>query len=90
MRQKKGFVLHKVCDQNILVAEGKENIDFNDIIRMNTTATFLWEHLVEKDFTIDDMVRLVCGEYDIEETTARTDCEELAQAWLEAGIITEE
>ena len=35
MRIKKGFVLRDVCGEKIVVAEGKENIDFTKIINMN-------------------------------------------------------
>ena len=43
MRIKKGFVLRDVCGEKIVVAEGKENIDFTKIINMNESAAFLWE-----------------------------------------------
>ena len=35
MKIKKGFVLRDICGENIIVAEGKENIDFTKIISMN-------------------------------------------------------
>ena len=43
MRAKKGFKLRNICGENIIVAEGKENIDFTNIISMNETSAFLWE-----------------------------------------------
>ncbi len=88
MKKKKGFVLHKVCEQNIIVAEGKENIDFNNLITMNPTAAFLWEKMGEGDFTVDDMARALTSEYDIDIENALNDCEELSQQWLKAGIIS--
>ena len=35
MKAKKGFNLRNVCGEQIIVAEGKENIDFSNIISMN-------------------------------------------------------
>lgn len=35
MKAKNGFNLRTVCGENILVAEGEENIDFSNIISMN-------------------------------------------------------
>ncbi len=88
MKKKKGFVLHRVCEQNIIVAEGKENIDFNNLITMNSTAAFLWEKLGDEDFTVDDMARALTSEYDIDKENALNDCEELSQQWLKAGIVS--
>ena len=49
MRAKKGFKLRNICGENIIVAEGKENIDFTNIISMNETSAFLWEQIEQKD-----------------------------------------
>ena len=43
MKIKKGFVLKDICGESIIVAEGKENIDFTKIISMNESSAFLWE-----------------------------------------------
>ena len=42
MRQKKGFVLRNVCGDNVIVGEGLEQINFNKLLTLNDTATFLW------------------------------------------------
>ena len=39
MKAKKGFNLRNVCGEQIIVAEGKENIDFSNIISMNDHET---------------------------------------------------
>lgn len=86
MRTKKGFVLHNVCGENVVIAEGRENIDFNNIISMNETAAYIWEHLTGKDFTEEDMAEVLLKEYDVDKATALADCKSLAARWLEAGI----
>ena len=86
MRTKKGFVLHNVCGENVVIAEGRENIDFNNIISMNETAAYIWENLTGKDFTVKDMADVLLKEYDVDEATALADCKSLAERWLEAGI----
>lgn len=87
MKLKKGFILREVCSENIIVAEGKENIDFNAIISMNETATFIWQNVSSTEFTISDMVTCLLNEYEVEEDTALADCTELAKQWIDAGII---
>jgi len=87
MKVKKGFVLRDVCGEHIIVAEGRENIDFNNIISMNDTAAFVWSKILEKEFTVDDMTDCVTEEYDIDRDTALNDCTALASQWIEAGIV---
>ena len=87
MRTKKGFRLRNVCGENIIVAEGIENIDFSQIISMNETSSYLWENVVGKDFTEDDLVSLLTSEYEVDADTAGKDVRELVEKWEKAGII---
>jgi hypothetical protein len=56
---------------------------------MNESSTFLWKELQGSDFTVDDMVRLLTDEYEVDADTARRDAEALCQKWIEAGIAEE-
>jgi len=88
MKAKKGFNLREVCGQQIIVAEGKENIDFSNIISMNESSAYLWENVQTRDnFTADDLVELLLQEYEVDESTARKDAETLLAQWQEAGIV---
>lgn len=58
MRTKKGFELRNVCGENIIVAEGKENIDFSQIISLNESAAYLWKNIQDKDFNTEDLVSI--------------------------------
>lgn len=86
MKAKTGFNLRNVCGEQVIVAEGRENIDFSNIISMNETSAYLWNAIQDKDFTVDDLVKLLTQEYDVDELTARKDAQALANQWLEAGI----
>ncbi len=86
MKAKTGFNLRNVCGEQVIVAEGRENIDFSNIISMNETSAYLWNAIQGKDFTVDDLVKLLTQEYDVDEQTARKDAQALAKQWLEAGI----
>lgn len=86
MKAKTGFNLRNVCGEQVIVAEGRENIDFSNIISMNETSAYLWNVIQGKDFTVDDLVKLLTQEYDVDEQTARKDAQALAKQWLEAGI----
>jgi Coenzyme PQQ synthesis protein D (PqqD). len=89
MKTKTGFRLRNVCGENVIVAEGIENIDFSKIISMNESAAYLWQKVEGKSFTIDDLTRLLCEAYEVDEETAKADSQTVLQQWLDAGIAEE-
>ena len=88
MKVKNGFNLREVCGENIIVAEGDENIDFSNIISMNESSAYLWQEVQKLDnFTIDTLTQLLCEQYEIDEETAKKDVTTLATQWAAARII---
>ena len=87
MKTKKGFKLRTVCGENIIVAEGIENVDFSRIISMNETSAYLWKKIQGIDFDENTLAGLLLEEYEVNEATARSDAKALVEKWLEAGII---
>lgn len=87
MKEKKGFNLRNVCGEQIIVAEGKENIDFSNIISMNESSAYLWKELSGKEFSVEDMAELLEKEYEVDHATALADCAQLAGLWKNAGIV---
>ena len=87
MKTKKGFNLRQVCGENVIVAEGVENIDFSSIISMNESSAYLWNNIQGKEFDKNDLVELLTQEYDVAADTAAKDVEALVAQWLKAGII---
>ena len=86
MKIKEGFELREICGENIIVAKGVQNIDFNKIISLNETAAYLWKAIVGKEFTPESMAELLRMEYEVNEATALADAQELAKAWQDAGL----
>jgi len=87
MRIKEGFQLRTICGENIIVATGFKNIDFSKIISLNESATLLWKGLLDRDFEVEDMVKLLTDEYEVDEATARKDVEAVVKQWQEIGLI---
>lgn len=87
MKAKPGFNLRVVCGENIIVAEGEENIDFSNIISMNESSAYLWQNIQGKEFTHEDLVGLLTQEYEVDDATALKDVKALTELWLQAGII---
>ncbi len=86
MRIKKGFELRKVCGENIIVAYGKENIDFNKVISLNESATYLWENIADKDFDAETLASLLQQEYEVDAETATRDAKALLDEWIKVGL----
>lgn len=87
MRIKKGFELRQVCGENIIVAYGIANIDFNKVISLNESATYLWKNIVDKDFNADTLADLLCKEYEVDAETAKRDAQALLDEWTKVGLI---
>ncbi len=94
MKAKSGFKVTDVCGSHIIIAEGKENIDFSNIISMNDSALLLWNSIQGKDFTVEDLADILQDNYQLDDNTplprqqALSDAQEMADQWKEAGIIT--
>ena len=87
MKVKKGFELQEVCGEFIIVPAGVENVDFSKIISLNETAADIWKSVAEmEEFSIDDMVKILLEQYEVDEETAREDCAKIAERWKEMGL----
>lgn len=87
MRIKKDFNLREVCGEYIIVAEGKENIDFCNIISMNESSAYLWKEIQDKDFDAEYLAELLTNQYDVDKETALKDTNNLVNQWIDAGIV---
>jgi len=87
MRAKNGFKLREVCGEKIVVAEGRENIDFSKIISMNESSAWLWEQIQGKEFDANELARLLCEEYEVDKEKALADSKALMEQWREADIV---
>lgn len=87
MRIKKGFVLRELVGQKIVTGEGLEQIDFNKLVSLNSSAAYLWEHMVSREFDLETMVDLLLERYDIERSVALKDARALLDNWKSIGLI---
>lgn len=88
MKIKKGFVLRKVCGENVIVGEGLDAINFGRMLCLNETAAWLWEKTQEiGDFTADSLVTALCTEYEVDKEQALTDVKDTLENWQKLGVI---
>ena len=86
MKIKKGFILRKVGEQNVVVAVGEASRSFNGIIRLNDSGRYLWEKL-QGGITEQELLQAMLNDFDIDESTARSDIAAFVAKLKEAGLL---
>ena len=86
MKIKDQYILKKIAGKNIVVPIKEEAVNFNGIITLNETSTFLFEKL-KNEITIDELVSLMVNRYDVEEKIARKDIIEFIDILTKKGLI---
>jgi hypothetical protein len=86
MKIKKGFAKREIAGSHIVVPVGKNAKEFNGMITLNESGAFFWD-CFQKDITVDEAVKLVCAEYDVDPERARADIEKFVKLLSDNGIF---
>lgn len=86
MRIKEGFKLRPLGKEHVVTCENVALINFNKVISLNSSATYLWESVQGKEFTADTLKDLLLEKYEVDPETAARDAAALAQQLLDAGV----
>ena len=89
MKIKSGFTLREIGTDHVVVPEGIEVINFNKLVSLNKTAKYVWEQVEGKDFSVEDIVKLLTEKYNVSEEIALADAKLLADRWKDIGLIEE-
>ncbi|MGN1236508.1 MAG: PqqD family protein [Bacteroidaceae bacterium] len=73
MKLKDNLELRNVCGENVLIPCGIKSVDFNYIVHLNETGTFLWKEAQKGDFTTESLLTALLEEYEVCEEEARKD-----------------
>lgn len=87
MKIKKGFTLRTIMGQNVVLAEGANSDSFGKLIKLNRSATMLWEELKGKSFDLSHVANLLVDKYGIEQAQALSDAEYIIGLMDEKGLI---
>lgn len=88
MRLKEGFILHTVENQSMAIASGEVAESFNGIVRINGSATYIFE-LLQEETTEETIVEAMCARYDADEDRIRTDVHNIIEKFRNAGFLHE-
>ncbi len=88
MKLKEGFILHDVGNEHMVVATGEAGKSFNGLIRVNKTAYFIFQQLLEET-TFQQIVDAMMEQYDASAEIIRADVERVVNTIREAGFLEE-
>lgn len=86
MKIKEGFVLREICGEYVVVAVGRQTLDFEGLITLNETGAFLWKHLQE-ECTVEELCAALTAEYAVDAATAATDVAAFADRLRDAELL---
>ncbi len=89
MRIKQDYVLKQIGEDIIIVPVKNEAIRFNGIITVNKTAKFMFLALQSEDLTVDELIKKVLENYEIEEIVARRDALDFIEKCQKNGLFNE-
>lgn len=91
MRLNPDYVLRTVAGEALLVAEGVEKVDFNNMISLNGPAAWLWEKARDDGGEFDEamLVEWLTGEYEVDDAAAAADVHRVVAVWRQCGVIVE-
>lgn len=88
MKIKKGFTVRNIAGSDIVVPVGNAEKIFNGMITLNESGAFFWNALL-KDTTVEEVVKKVTSEYDVDEERAKADVEKFIEQLRENNLIEE-
>ena len=78
MRINERMKVRSVAGEHIVMMQSDDSADMTRVVALNESALLLYNALMGREFEIDDVVKLLVEEYEVDEEPARAD----AQAWV--------
>ena len=80
MKIKSNYKLRTIAGETIIVKQGSRDLDLTHIIYLNSSAKFLYESFIGKDFTEEEVAQLLVTTFHISRERAEND----AKIWVES------
>ena len=78
MRINDKLKVRTVAGENIVIMQDAAGSDMTRVVALNESALMLYNRLMGREFEVEDVVRLLTDEYEVNEADARKD----AEAWV--------
>ena len=87
MKIKSEYKVRQIAGENVVILQGCGNSDMTQIITLNDSALLLWKELEGQNFGVEDAVAVLCENYYVEETVAKSDAEAWIKRMQECGLV---
>lgn len=78
MKIDKNQKIRDVAGEHVVIRIGNGVADMTEVVGLNESAMELYKTFMDREFTLNDVVKRLTEIYDVDETTARRD----AEAWV--------
>lgn len=78
MRINERMRIRQVVGENVVIMPGTEGTDMTRVVALNESALLIYNALKGREFEVEDVVRVMVDEYEVDEESARRD----AEVWL--------
>ena len=89
MRIKDGFIKKQILDDMVVVATGEAGKDFEGLVRLNETASFIWDE-VSQGKSLDQITKDMVDRYEVDEDQARQDASGVIEEMKKNGFFAED
>lgn len=87
MKISQNFILREIAGEYVIVPTGEAAYEFQGLITVNETGAFLWEKLQKDEQTEESLVKVLCEEYETDQTQAEKDVVEFIQRLRQQNIL---
>ncbi len=88
MKIKEGFILKDVAGSKIVIATGKQKLDFNGVITFNEVGAAIFS-MLDGTRTVEEIVSSIAAEYQVEESVVAADVQRLIEKMKKHGLVEE-
>ncbi len=85
---KEDFVLQQIADEYLAIPVGVEADRIHGVIKLNETGAYLWKKLSKKEYTKEELARMLMEKYSIDATIAQKDVHSFIQEISVLGCLT--
>lgn len=76
-----------MAGEYVIIKQGRYGADMTRVIALNATSNLLWQELQGRDFEVEDVVKVLTDNYDVERQVALTDAIEWMAKLEEADLV---
>lgn len=88
MKIKDGYILKEVAGSNIVIATGKQKLNFNGIMTFNSVGADVF-NMLDGTNSVDDIVAKIANDYGVELERVKVDVENLIKKMKEHNLLDE-